>query len=69
LPDLGGPQILTSAAITGDFPRAAGRRRPVVSVRLPGKTFAGYRAGGHLAPDRASGEITFARHLAERFPG
>jgi uncharacterized protein YbjT (DUF2867 family) len=67
-PDLGGPQVLTSAEITRDFLRAAGRRRPVVSVRLPGKAFAGFRAGGHLAPDRAVGEIGFARYLAERFP-
>ncbi|WP_406281606.1 SDR family oxidoreductase [Embleya sp. NBC_00896] len=69
VPDLGGPETHTSVELTRAVLRAAGRRRPVLPVRLPGKTFAGYRAGLHLAPDGASGRITFAQYLDERFAG
>ncbi|MDH6465579.1 hypothetical protein M2302_005781 [Micromonospora sp. A200] len=40
------------------------RRRLLLPVRLPGRTFRAYRAGAHLAPDRAIGTITFAEYLA-----
>jgi hypothetical protein len=37
-------------------------------VRLPGAVFRGYRQGGHLAPERAVGRVTFEEFLAERIP-
>ena len=44
---------------------AAGRHRPVLPLRLPGRVFAGYLQGGHLAPDRAVGRRTWEQFLAE----
>ena len=62
--DLGGPEILDCADLARSYLRAGGRRRPVLPVWLPGAIFAGYRRGGHLAPDHAVGRITYAEHLA-----
>jgi uncharacterized protein YbjT (DUF2867 family) len=64
VPDMGGPQIRTAADLVRTYLQAAGRR-PVLPVRLPGAVFAGYRRGGHLAPDNAVGHRTWEQFLAE----
>lgn len=57
---------------TGPEPKkghAAGRRRPLVPVRLPGKAFRAlraFRAGGNLAPERAVGTVTYEKYLVRR---
>lgn len=66
VPDLGGPQVLRTEDLAHLYLRASGKRRRVVPVRMPGKVFRGYREGGHLAPDRAHGRITFEQFLAGR---
>lgn len=62
--DLGGPEVRAATDLARAYLAATGRRRPVVPVRLPGRTFGAYRRGGHLAPDHATGHITFERYLA-----
>ncbi|MFD1150634.1 SDR family oxidoreductase [Saccharothrix hoggarensis] len=62
--DLGGPRVRSARDLAGAFLRATGRRRPLLPVRLPGRTFRAYRAGGHLAPDHADGTVTFEDYLA-----
>jgi uncharacterized protein YbjT (DUF2867 family) len=64
VPDFGGPEILAAAELAQAVAEASGRRRKIVSVRVPGETFQAYADGGHLAPDHLDGEITFARYLA-----
>jgi uncharacterized protein YbjT (DUF2867 family) len=64
VPDMGGPQIRTATGLAGAYLQAAGRRRPVLAVHLPGAVFAGYRQGGHLAPDHAVGRRTWEEFLA-----
>jgi uncharacterized protein YbjT (DUF2867 family) len=66
VPDMGGPEIRTATDLLGAYLHAAGRHRPVLPLRLPGKVFAGYRQGGHLAPDRAVGRRTCEQFLAEQ---
>jgi hypothetical protein len=66
VPDLGGPQVRTATSLLRGYLHAAGRRRPVLPVRLPGATFAGYRHGGHLAHDRAVGRRTWEEFLADQ---
>jgi uncharacterized protein YbjT (DUF2867 family) len=66
VPDIGGPEIRTATDLLRAYLHAAGRRRPVLPVRLPGKVFAGYRRGGHLAPDRAVGRRTWEQFLADQ---
>ncbi|GAA3802379.1 SDR family oxidoreductase [Streptomyces chiangmaiensis] len=65
--DMGGPEVRTFASLARAYLKATGRRRSVVSVPLPGKTYRAFRAGGHLAPERAVGKETFEDHLAQRF--
>ncbi|MGK5531182.1 hypothetical protein ACSNOC_11360, partial [Streptomyces sp. URMC 129] len=40
------------------------QRRPVVGLRLPGRTFRAVREGALLAPDRAVGRISFEDYLS-----
>ncbi|WP_158848761.1 SDR family oxidoreductase [Saccharothrix deserti] len=63
-PDFAGPQVRHARDLAAAFLRATGRRRLVLPFRLPGRTFRAYRDGGHLAPDHASGTVTFEDYLA-----
>lgn len=64
--DLGGPRVERFPELaTAYLAAVSGRQRRVVPVRLPGKTFAAYAAGRHLAPEQAAiGTPTFADFLA-----
>jgi uncharacterized protein YbjT (DUF2867 family) len=63
--DLAGPQVLTATEAYRMVAAAQGRRPRSVSVRLPGKSFAAMRAGHHLAPEHATGRVTFAEAMAD----
>jgi uncharacterized protein YbjT (DUF2867 family) len=63
--DLGGPQILSAEQLVHAVAGACGLRRRLVDVPVPGRVYAGYRAGHHLAPDNPTGTRTFAEYLAE----
>lgn len=67
VPDMGGPEVRAARDLARSYLAARGRRRAVLPVRLPGTAFAGYRSGYHLAPGHATGRVTFAQFLAERF--
>ncbi|HET8627314.1 MAG TPA: SDR family oxidoreductase [Thermomicrobiales bacterium] len=66
VPDIAGPRIYTMAALIREYLRASQRRRPLLSVRLPGKAARAVRAGANLAPDRAVGRRTWEDFLSER---
>lgn len=66
-PDMGGPEILGTRQLARSYLDARKRHRFLLPLRLPGAAFAGYRSGGHLAPEQAVGRITFAEFLAEHF--
>ena len=68
VPDMGGPQVRSSGDLAGGYLRASGHRRRVLQVRLPGRAFAALRRGGLLAPQHATGTVTFDEFLAARFP-
>jgi uncharacterized protein YbjT (DUF2867 family) len=65
--DLGGPQVLTVEELAASYLRAAGRRRPLARVHLPGAAARGFRAGGHLCPEHPDGRRTWAEFLAARY--
>ncbi|GGL20871.1 SDR family oxidoreductase [Nocardia jinanensis] len=69
VPDLGGPQIRAATDLGRAYLRAVGRRRPILSVPLPGRAMRDFRAGLHLTPDHADGRITFEEFLADREHG
>lgn len=63
-PDFGGPQILAATELAREWLRHEGKRRRIVSLPVPGKAAAGFRAGHHLAPDHREGTGTFREYLA-----
>ncbi|TQE36632.1 SDR family oxidoreductase [Streptomyces ipomoeae] len=67
--DMGGPEILTFLELARAYLTATGRRRRLLNVPLFGKAYGAFRAGGHLAPERAVGKGTFGEYLEERFGG
>ncbi|KES05209.1 nucleoside-diphosphate sugar epimerase [Streptomyces toyocaensis] len=64
--DMGGPEVRTFDSLARAYLRAAGRRRAVVRVPLRGAAYDAFRAGGHLAPERAVGTGTFDEFLTRR---
>jgi uncharacterized protein YbjT (DUF2867 family) len=63
LPDLGGPDVLPSEELARSWLVATGRRRPVVQMRIPGETAAGFRAGYHTVPDHGDGRVSWYEWL------
>ncbi|WP_370415496.1 SDR family oxidoreductase [Streptomyces fradiae] len=66
VPEMGGPEVRTFADLARAYLAASGRRRALLPVRLPGKTYRAFAAGGHLTPERAVGKGTFEDFLAAR---
>jgi uncharacterized protein YbjT (DUF2867 family) len=66
VPDLAGPKVYQAAELLRGYLRAAGKRRPILPVRLPGRAAAAFRAGANLAPERAVGRRTWEDFLAGR---
>jgi uncharacterized protein YbjT (DUF2867 family) len=66
VPAIGGPRVYDMAELVRGYLRAAGRRRPIVRLPLPGKAAGAFRAGANLAPERAVGRRTWEEFLAER---
>lgn len=70
VPAIGGPRIYDMAELVRSYLRAAGKRRAIVSMPIPGKAAAAIRAGANLVPDRAVGRRTWEAFLADRIgPG
>jgi uncharacterized protein YbjT (DUF2867 family) len=66
VPGLAGPKIYPVAELVNSYLRAAGKRRPLVPVHIPGQAARALRAGANLAPDRAVGKRTWEQFLADR---
>ncbi|RKT03583.1 uncharacterized protein YbjT (DUF2867 family) [Streptomyces sp. 3211.6] len=67
--DMGGPEVRTLEEWGRAYLAAVGSRRRVAGVPLAGRTYAAFRRGGILAPDRAAGRITFGEYLERRERG
>ncbi|MGW1770717.1 SDR family oxidoreductase [Streptomyces sp. NPDC002104] len=66
VPDVAGPAVHPAGRLARDWLRAAGKRRAVLPVRIPGKVGAAWRAGHLTAPANAVGVRTWEQYLAER---
>ena len=67
MPDLAGPKVYGSDELVRTYLRASGRRRPLLTVPMPGKAGRVYRAGANLAAEPVDrGERTWEDFLAER---
>ncbi len=65
-PELGGPRIYDLEELVRSYLRATGKRRPIVSMPLPGAAARAFRDGANLTPDRAVGTRSWDEFLAER---
>lgn len=63
--DIGGPEYLTLRGAIDTWQRAAGTRKPVLTIPLGGKMMRAMRAGAHMTPLPGYGTVTFAS-FAER---
>ncbi len=59
VPDLAGPRIYGFADLVWIYLRAAGRRRLLIPLHVPGSAAAAIRGGALLAPERAVGRRTW----------
>ena len=66
VPDRAGPRVYPMAELLRGYLRAAGKRRLLVPVWLPGQAARAVRAGANLAPDRAVGHRTWEDFVTER---
>lgn len=66
VPDFAGPRVCGVDELMRAYLSAVGRRRPIVSVPLPGGAARAVRAGAVLNADRAVGTRTWEEFLAER---
>ena len=64
--DIGGPETRPVRDFAALWTRARGSRRPVWPLRLPGKTFAAFAAGGILVAGEPYGRSTFDEFLSAR---
>ena len=64
--DLVGPEVHPMGDLVRGYLRAAGKRRPMLALRIPGKAGRAYRAGDNLVLEGASiGKRTWAEFLAD----
>jgi len=64
--DLVGPEVHPMGDLVRGYLRAAGKRRPMLALRMPGKAGRAYRAGDNLVLEGASiGKRTWAEFLAD----
>lgn len=65
VPDLGGPRVYGMDELIRDYLRAAGKRRPILPMPVPGKAAAAMRAGANLTTTGTTGGRTWEEFLAE----
>lgn len=63
VPDIGGPQVRDITDLMKTYFKAKGKRRLLLPLWVPGKTFRAYRDGHNLTPENAYGKITFEQAL------
>jgi uncharacterized protein YbjT (DUF2867 family) len=63
--DVGGPEVWTAAELAKAYFMAAGRRRRVVEIPVPGKTAWAWREGALLCPDHRYGKIFWEEFLSQ----
>jgi len=61
--EIGGPLVQTVDDLAQQYLRAAGKKRQIVDVPVPGKIMHAFRDGLNLTPDNAFGTITFDEFL------
>jgi uncharacterized protein YbjT (DUF2867 family) len=66
VPPIAGPQVYEMGDLLRSYLRASHRHRLIVPLWLPGRAARAVRAGAILAPERASGRVTWEDFLTAR---
>ncbi len=66
VPDIAGPRVYTMTELLKSYLHAAGLRRPLLPLPLPGQAARAVRRGATIAPQHASGRKTWEDYLAAR---
>ena len=61
--DIGGPEVGTLAGFARSYREAAGRRKRIVGVPVPGKTARALRDGAQITPEHKYGKVTWEEFL------
>ncbi|WP_067710186.1 SDR family oxidoreductase [Nocardia yamanashiensis] len=64
VPDIAGPKVYTMKELLRGYLDALGKRKPIVTIKTPGKAARAYKEGGNLNLDRAVGVRTWEEFLA-----
>jgi uncharacterized protein YbjT (DUF2867 family) len=64
---LGGPDVHGMDDLARTYLEGVGKRRPIVSLPVPGAAARAFREGVNLAPDHAIGRQSWEAFLAQRF--
>jgi uncharacterized protein YbjT (DUF2867 family) len=64
VPDIGGPEILAVREMAQEWNRAHRTRKPIVTLRIPGKAMKGFKSGAHMTGLPGYGTGTFAEYAA-----
>jgi uncharacterized protein YbjT (DUF2867 family) len=67
-PDFGGPEIQDFKSIANQWIAARKLNRRVTNLPIPLKLSRQIAQGGLLCPDHKAGKLTFAEHLAQKYP-
>jgi uncharacterized protein YbjT (DUF2867 family) len=68
VPDIGGPEVRAMNDLARVYRSGRGWRRPVITLPVPGKSAAAFKAGTNLCPDNTYGRVTWEQWLAARYP-
>jgi uncharacterized protein YbjT (DUF2867 family) len=69
VPDFGGPTVHSFDALVRAYLTAVRKRRPTISVPVPGNAARAVKEGANLTPDHAEGRCTWEQFLADRSAG
>jgi uncharacterized protein YbjT (DUF2867 family) len=67
VPDVGGPEVLASAELARAYLEAAGRKKRLVELPVPGKAARAFREGAQICPENKYGRIRWEEFLRETF--
>lgn len=66
VPDMAGPKVYALGDLFRGYFKAAGKRRALLPLPMPGRAAKAFRDGANLAPERAVGRRTWEAFLEER---
>jgi uncharacterized protein YbjT (DUF2867 family) len=67
VPDVGGPEVLTSSELACTYLEVVGHRKRLVELQVLGRAARAWREGAQICPDRRYGRIRWEEFLHDTF--